>query len=70
MSNIVAALAGGKGQHRPGATPLPTHSDRLHELARRVERLGVAGRTDPETIVLGKLTIASELRELARTIRP
>jgi hypothetical protein len=49
---------------------LPTHSDRLHELARRVERLGVAGRTDPETIVLGKLTIASELRELARTIRP
>jgi hypothetical protein len=70
MSNIVAVLAGGKGQRRHDATPLPTHSDRLHELARRVERLGIAGRTDPETIVLGKFTIAGELRELARAIRP
>jgi hypothetical protein len=49
---------------------MPTPADRLHELAHRIERLGVAGRTDPETIVLGKLTIASELRELARTIKP
>jgi hypothetical protein len=80
MSNIVAAPAGGKGQRRPDANvvrprrptvpTLLTHSDRLRELARRVERLGVGGRTDPEAIVLGKLTIAGELRELARAIGP
>jgi hypothetical protein len=45
-----------------------TQADRLHELARKVERLGVSGRTDPESIVLGKLSIAGELRRLAREI--
>jgi hypothetical protein len=68
MSNIAAAPRGGKGWRRPDAAPLPTHSDRLHELARRVERLGVAGRTDPEAIVLGKLTIAGEIRRMAREL--
>ena len=47
---------------------LPTHSDRLHELSRRIERLSVAGRTDPEAIVLGKLTIAGEMRRIAREL--
>jgi hypothetical protein len=70
MTNIVTAPAGGKGWHRPDAAALPTHSDRLHELARRVERLGVAGRTDPERILIEKLTVAGELRQLAMAIRP
>jgi hypothetical protein len=48
---------------------VPTHSDRLHDIARRIERLGISGRTDPEQIVLGKLEIASELRVLARGLR-
>jgi hypothetical protein len=48
----------------------PSSSDRLRELARRVERLPLGGRTDPEQIVLGKLAIAGELRELARAIGP
>ena len=40
-------------------------ADRLRDLARSVERLGVAGRTDPEAIVLAKLGVAHELRRLA-----
>jgi hypothetical protein len=57
-----------------GCGRLPTEdrrlssSDRLRDLARRVERLGVGGRTDPEQIVLGKLGIAGELRALAREL--
>lgn len=50
----------------PPSRPPSTPADRLRDLARRVERLGVAGRTDPESIVLGKLAIAGELRDLAR----
>jgi hypothetical protein len=48
----------------------PSSSDRLHELAWRVERLAVGGRTDPEQIVLGKLAIADALRIMAREIGP
>jgi hypothetical protein len=44
-------------------------SNRLCELAHQVERLALGGRTDPEQIVLGKLAIAGELRELARGLR-
>jgi hypothetical protein len=69
MHEITRGRPAGKPRGLPAHT-LPTHSDRLHKLARRVERLGVAGRTDPEAVVLGKLTIAGELRRLARTIRP
>jgi hypothetical protein len=47
---------------------LPSPADRLHRLARLVERLGVSGRTDPEQVVLGKLAIAGEMRRLAREI--
>jgi hypothetical protein len=70
MTNIAAGSPGRKGWRRPDAPLLPTHSDRLHELARRVERLGVAGRTDPERILIEKLTVAGELRQLAMAIRP
>ena len=43
----------------------PAPSDRLRVLARRIERLAVAGRVDPETIVIEKLAIARSLRRLA-----
>lgn len=47
---------------RAGGAP-----DRLHELARRVERIG-RGRTDPERILLEKWDIAAALRGLAREL--
>jgi hypothetical protein len=47
---------------RPAAS---APSDRLRVLAGRVERLTVAGRADPETIVIEKLGIAQTLRRLA-----
>lgn len=47
--------------------PVPP-CDRLRELARQVEALGTAGRTDPETILLSKLSVAAELRALARAL--
>lgn len=47
---------------------LQTAAQRLHDLARQVERLGVSGRTDPETIVLGKLTIARDIRRIAKEL--
>jgi hypothetical protein len=43
----------------------PAPSRRLRELARRVERLAVAGRVDPESIAIEKLAIAWSLRRLA-----
>lgn len=45
-----------------------TAAQRLHDLAHQVERLGVGGRTDPETVVLGKLTIARDLRRIAKEL--
>ncbi len=68
MTNIRAVSTDGNGWRRPDAAHLPTHSDRLHELARRVERQGIGGRTDPEQVVLGKLTIAGEIRRMAREL--
>jgi hypothetical protein len=52
----------------PAYAPLPTRADRLRALARAVERLGTSGRTDPETTVLAKLSLAAELRSLAREL--
>jgi hypothetical protein len=43
----------------------PSLADRLRRLARRVEHLGVGGRTDPEAITLEKLSVARDLRRLA-----
>jgi hypothetical protein len=67
MRNIATAPTRGQASRR---FDVPCPSDRLHELARRVERLAVSGRTDPESIVLGKLSIAGELRRLARELGP
>jgi hypothetical protein len=42
-------------------------SDRLRALVREVERIG-RGRADPESIIIGKMTVAYELRRLAREL--
>ena len=47
----------------PSAPP-PRPSDRLRALAREVERIG-RGRADPESIIIGKMTVAYKLRRLA-----
>jgi hypothetical protein len=65
--NMTRKAAASQPQHYSSRVP-PTHSDCLWGLARQVERLGISGRTDPEAIVLVKLAIAGELRELARAI--
>jgi hypothetical protein len=49
----------------PARAAEPAPSRRLRQLARCVERLAVAGRVDPETIVVEKLDIARALRRLA-----
>ena len=53
---------------QPRRSDTPGPATRLHALARKVEQLAVSGRTDPEAVVIGKLTIASELRTLAREL--
>ena len=65
MNNLVRAPGARKASRRPDATG---PSDQLHRLAREVERLGVSGRTDPETILVTKYGIAGELRRLARAL--
>lgn len=44
----------------------PSVSDRLRQLASRVERLAVSGRTDPEEIATEKQLIGRALRRLAK----
>jgi hypothetical protein len=41
-------------------------ADRLLALADQVERLGNGGRNGPEAFVITKLSVAAELRSLAR----
>lgn len=50
---------------RPQEVPPDTPADRLRQLARAIECLAVAGRTDPETIAITKQLIARDLRRLA-----
>lgn len=52
-------------RHNP--TP-QSHSDHLRSLARRVERLAVSGRTDPEIVVLEKHSLARDMRRLAKAL--
>ncbi len=54
-----------------GTAPRPTRevvavADRLLALATEVERLGNGGRNGPEAFVITKLSVAAELRSLAR----
>jgi hypothetical protein len=53
------------GRRDPDQAPPPA---RLRMLARMVERLGAAGRTDPEQTVLTKFLIGAQLRRLAREL--
>ena len=61
---MAAALRAEVSRRRDNHTP----ADRLKALATRVSRLACAGRTDPESIVVEKLTVAAEMRRLAREI--
>jgi hypothetical protein len=58
-------IAHGKPERKPLRSPV---HDRLHDLAQRVARLG-RGCRDPEAFVVAKLTLAAELRQLAREVR-
>jgi hypothetical protein len=53
---------------RPPPAPAPRPSDKLHELARHVLRLGQRGWSNPETFIIAKETIAAELRQVAREL--
>jgi hypothetical protein len=55
---------------RAPATPGPEQvlPARLRRLAQAVERLAVGGRTDPEQVVIAKMTIARDLRRLAAEV--
>lgn len=43
-------------------------ADRLRSLATRVARLGIVGRVTPESIIVEKLSLAAELRAMAREL--
>jgi hypothetical protein len=62
MRTVSPADRGGNRPRRPDP------ADRLHDLAQRVARLG-RGCRDPEAFVVEKLTVAAELRQLAREVR-
>jgi hypothetical protein len=58
-------IARGAAERKPLRSPV---HDRLNDFADRVARLG-RGCRDPETFVVAKLTLAAELRQLAREVR-
>jgi hypothetical protein len=66
MQNIQSPA--GPEKARACLSHTPTQADRLDELAHRVARLG-RGCRDPEAFVVAKLTVAAELRQLAREVR-
>jgi hypothetical protein len=45
-----------------------TPADRLRRLARYVEKLGVCGRTTPESVLVQKMMVARAMRALAREL--
>jgi hypothetical protein len=45
-------------------------ADRLHRLARAVEGIGRGRSADPETILVEKMSLAAELRQVARELGP
>jgi hypothetical protein len=55
---------------RAPATPglEPVLLARLRRLAQAAERLAVGGRTDPEQVVIAKMTIGRDLRRLAAEV--
>jgi hypothetical protein len=67
MQYVTSAPAAVKPRRTPGF--IPSQADKLDALARRVTRLGYGAR-DAEAFVVEKLTLAAELRALAREVRP
>ena len=61
-------IAHGAAGRKPRRLPASASSDRLDELAQRVARLGYGCR-DPERFIIEKLSLAAELRQLARGAR-
>jgi hypothetical protein len=68
MSSIASPSSIEKGRV-PSRVP-SSPSDRLHQLARAVERIGRGRSADPETILVEKLTLAAELRQVAQELGP
>jgi hypothetical protein len=68
MRQITRGPAAGKPRVTTAHVLVP--ADRLRDLARKGERLGVSGGTDPETIIIAKFSVAAELRQLARELGP
>lgn len=50
------------------ADPPPPPHVRLRDLARRLERLSIAGRLDPERLLIEKSTLVQQLRRLAKEL--
>ncbi len=50
------------------SAPEPSPAEKLRQLAARIARLGIGGRTDPEHITVEKLSVVAELRAMARAI--
>ena len=67
MRNIATAPLRGQASRRPDAMG---PSDRLHRLAREVERLAVGGRFDPELVLAQKQDLAAAIRLVAAELTP
>jgi hypothetical protein len=63
-----AALARPPESRERCGAPDASASERLRQLARRVRRLGVSGRTDPESVLVEKDEIAHRLNGIAREL--
>jgi hypothetical protein len=46
----------------------PSPADRLRDIARRIRRLGVSGRCDPEAIVVAKHELAAAVLQVAAEV--
>ena len=53
---------------RTTAEPEPPAHIKLRKLARDVEKLGVVGKSDPESICMMKWSIAQSMRRIAREL--
>ena len=54
---------------RQDVLPDNTPAARLRRLARQVERLGITGKTTPESVLVQKMTVAHAMRRLARELQ-
>jgi hypothetical protein len=68
MRDVVGS--GREGQTRMLSRAPSSPADKLHQLARAVERIGRGRSADPETILVEKMSLAAELRQVARELGP